>query len=90
MSMLQQSISERSKRGCRGFEGTGRRRRADDHIELRKPGCLGTLAPHLGAARSLFTLSRAQVLPAALGWVHAGFSTPHVAIAFVGRTRTVP
>ncbi|WP_131736260.1 APC family permease [Actinomadura roseirufa] len=34
-------------------------------------------------ARSLFTLSRERALPSVLGRVHAGFRTPHVAIAFV-------
>ncbi|MER6809517.1 APC family permease [Spirillospora sp. NPDC000708] len=34
-------------------------------------------------ARSLFTLARERALPSALGRVHAGFRTPHVAIAFV-------
>jgi amino acid transporter len=35
-------------------------------------------------ARSLFTLSRERALPAALGRVHPGFRTPHVAIGLVG------
>jgi amino acid transporter len=35
-------------------------------------------------ARSLFTLSREGALPRALGRVHPGFRSPHVAIAFVG------
>jgi amino acid transporter len=34
-------------------------------------------------ARSLFTLARERALPSALGRVHAGFRTPHAAIAFV-------
>lgn len=34
-------------------------------------------------ARSLFTLSREHALPKALGRVHTGFRTPHVAIVFV-------